>query len=50
MLRMLLVVAILLPACGGARWNNEDALNAKKIEMSMSAAGKPMEIEYHISP
>lgn len=50
MLRMLLIVAILLPACGGARWNNEDALNAKKIEMSMNAAGKPMEVEYHISP
>lgn len=50
MLRMLLIFAILLPACGGTRWSNEDALKAKKIEMSMSAAGKPMEIEFHISP
>jgi len=50
MLRMLLIFAIVLPACGGARWNNEDALNAKKIEMTMSAQGKPMEVEFHISP
>ncbi|MHC4816639.1 MAG: hypothetical protein ACYTF8_01080 [Planctomycetota bacterium] len=50
MLRMLLIFAILLPACAGARWNNEDALNAKKIEMTMSSAGKPMEVEFHISP
>jgi hypothetical protein len=50
MLRMLLIVAIVLPACGGARWNNDDALNAKKIEMTMSAQGKPMEVEFHISP
>lgn len=50
MLRLLLIVAILLPACGGARWNNEDALQAKKIEMSMNAQGKPMEVEFHISP
>ena len=50
MLRMLLVFAILLPACGGARWNSEDALNAKKIEMTMNAQGKPMEVEFHILP
>jgi hypothetical protein len=47
---MLLVFAILLPACAGARWNNEDALNAKKIEMAMTAHGKMMEVEFHISP
>ncbi|MHC4729199.1 MAG: hypothetical protein ACYS6Z_01250 [Planctomycetota bacterium] len=47
---MLLILAILLPACGGARWNSEDALNARKIEMTMNAQGKPTEVEFHISP
>jgi uncharacterized membrane protein YkoI len=50
MLRMLPILAILLPACGGVRWSNEDALNAKKIEMAVDTMGKPTEVEYHISP
>lgn len=50
MLRMLPVFAILLPACAGARWSNEDALQAKTIEMATNAQGKATEIEYHISP
>lgn len=50
MARTLLIVAILLPACGGARWSNEDALNAKKIEMTVNSAGKATEVEFHISP
>jgi hypothetical protein len=47
---MLLVFAIVLPACGGARWSNDDALDAKKIEMTVNAQGKPTEIEFHMSP
>jgi uncharacterized membrane protein YkoI len=47
---MLLIVAILLPACAGAHWSNEDALQAKQIEIAMNAQGKMTEVEFHISP
>lgn len=47
----LISCACLGAACvSGGHWSQADALGAEKIEMQVDREGRPVEIEYHITP